>query len=117
MHVLFSAIGDAPERILMSTIDLRGSWDSWKASAPVEVLQPERDSEWVNLPNEPSRAGEVVGPARQLRDPAVLEEEGRVWLFYTVCGEQGIAVAEINLPRRQELPLADSLRTFYAVSR
>ena len=100
LHVFFSAIGDAPERILMSTIGLRGSWESWKASATVEVLQPERDYECVNLPNEPSSVGEIVGPARQLRDPAVLEEEGRVWLFYTVCGEQGVAVAEINLPRR-----------------
>jgi hypothetical protein len=99
LHVFFSAIGDAPERILMSTIDLRGGWESWKASPPVDVLQPERDYECVNLPNEPSRAGEIAGPARQLRDPAVLEEDGRVWLFYTVCGEQGIAVAEVTLPK------------------
>lgn len=100
LHVFFSAIGDAPERILMSTIDLRGSWESWKASPPVGVLQPERDYECVNLPNDPSLAGEIAGPARQLRDPAILEDEGRVWLFYTVCGEQGIAVAEVNLPRQ-----------------
>lgn len=100
LPVFFSAIGDAPERILMSTIDLGGSWQSWKPSPPVEVLQPERDYECVNLANEPSRAGEIAGPARQLRDPAVLEEEGRVWLFYTVCGEQGIAVAEVNVPGR-----------------
>ena len=100
LHVFFSAIGDAPERILMSTIDLRGSWESWKASPPVEVLQPERDYECVNLPNAPSLVGEIAGPARQLRDPAIFEDDGRVWLFYTVCGEQGIAVAEVNLPRK-----------------
>jgi len=100
LHVFFSAIGDAPERILMSTIDLHGSWESWKASMPVEVLHPERDYECVNLANEPSRVGEIVGPARQLRDPAILEDNGRVWLFYTVCGEQGIAVAEVKLAAR-----------------
>ena len=82
----------------MSTIDLRGSWEGWKASPPVEVLQPS-GYECVNLPNEPSRAGEIVGPARQLRNPAILEEDGRVG-SYTVCGEQGIAVAEVTLPGR-----------------
>ena len=99
MYVFFSAIGDAPERILMSTIDLSGTWESWKASPPVDVLRPDRDYECVNLPTEPSRVGEIVGPARQLRDPAILEDEGRVWLFYSVCGEQRIAMAEVNLPR------------------
>ena len=97
LHVFFSAIGDAPERILMSTIDLRQSWTTWKASTPIEVLQPETDYECVSLPLVPSEAGDIEGRARQVRDPAVFEENGRVWLFYSICGEQGIAAAELKI--------------------
>jgi hypothetical protein len=97
LNVFFSAIGDAPERILMSRIELGADWRQWKASAPREVMQPETDYECASLPLTPSRAGEIVGPARQLRDPAILEDDGRVWLFYTICGEQGIAAAELKV--------------------
>ena len=39
VDVFFTGIGDAPERVLLSTIDLTGDWSSWKASAPVELLE------------------------------------------------------------------------------
>jgi hypothetical protein len=97
LHVFFSAIGDAPERILMSTIDLQGSWNTWKASPALEVLHPETDYECASLPIAASEVGDIEGRARQLRDPAVFEEDGRTWLFYSTCGEQGIAAAELKL--------------------
>ena len=97
LHVFFSAIGDAPERLLMSTIDLRDSWNTWRASTPIELLQPETDYQCAGMPIAPSEVGDIEGRARQLRDPAVFEEDGRAWLFYSVCGEQGIAVAELKL--------------------
>jgi hypothetical protein len=53
--------------------------------------------ECPTLPNVASVAGDIEGPARQMRDPAIFEDAGRVWLFYTVCGEQGIAAAELTL--------------------
>ena len=96
--VFFTGIGDAPERILLSTLDLSGDWLTWKASAPVEVLRPETAYECPDLPIAPSAPGEIEGPARQLRDPAVFEEDGKVFLFYSICGEQGLAAAEITLP-------------------
>ena len=34
-------------------------------------------------------------PVHQLRDPFVYEDDGRVYLFYSVAGEQGIGLAEI----------------------
>ena len=94
--VFFSAIGDAPERILLSTITLGDDWQKWKVSAPTELLRPEAPYECPDLPNVASAPGEIYGPARQLRDPAVYEEDGKVFLFYTVCGEQGIAAAELT---------------------
>jgi len=97
MNVFFSAIGDAPEHIMMSTIDLRGDWAAWRASAPIDVLTPDTSYECPDLPNVPSEAGEIEGRARQMRDPAIFEEGGRRFLFYTICGEQGIAAAEIEI--------------------
>jgi hypothetical protein len=96
--VFFTAIGDAPERMLMSTIDMTTPWTDWKAGAPVDVMQPERDYECANLPIAKSAVGDIFEPARQIRDPHVLEDEGRTYLFYVTCGEQGVAGAEITLP-------------------
>lgn len=97
MNVFFSGIGDAPERIMMSTVDLRGDWSTWRASAPIDVLTPETSYECPDLPNAPSEAGEIEGRAKQMRDPAIFEENGRQFLFYTICGEQGIAAAELEI--------------------
>ena len=96
LHVFFTAIGDAPERVMWSKIDLAGDWTAWRATAPVEVLQPEAPYECVHLPNVPSEAGDIAVPARQVRDPFVFEEGGRIFLFYSICGEQGIAAAELK---------------------
>jgi len=99
LYTFFSAIGDAPERIMLTTIDLSGDWTTWKASPAVEMLQPAAAYECPTLPNVPSEAGDIKGPARQLRDPAVFDENGRTFLFYSICGEQGIAGAELTLPQ------------------
>jgi hypothetical protein len=96
LHVFFTGIGDAPERIMLSSIDLNREWTAWKAGEPADVLRPEAPYECPDLPNAPSRAGDVKGAVRQLRDPGTLEEDGRTYLFYSICGEQGIAGAEIT---------------------
>jgi hypothetical protein len=96
LYIFFTAIGDAPERIMMSTMSLAGDWKTWKASEAVEILRPETSYECPSLPNEPSEAGDVKGPVQQLRDPGIFEEGGRTYLFYSFCGEQGIAAAELE---------------------
>jgi hypothetical protein len=96
LYVFFSAIGDAPERILVSTVNLTGRWKDWRASEPAEVLAPEKDYECAALPVAPSREGLAEGWVHELRDPAIFEEGGRVFLLYTVCGERGIAIARIT---------------------
>ncbi len=98
LYVFFTGIGDAPERVMMSTLDLSGDWKSWRASTPVDVLSPEATYECTQLPNAPSLGGDVKGPVRQLRDPGLFEEGGRTYLFYSFCGEQGIAAAELTFP-------------------
>jgi hypothetical protein len=99
LHVFFTAVGDAPERILMSTIELTSDWTAWRASRPIEVLRPETSYECADVPNAPSEPGDVQGRVQQIRDPFVFEEGGRAFLFYSTCGEQGIAGAQIDIPQ------------------
>lgn len=95
LRVFFSRGGDCPERILASTMRLTGDWNSWRPAPPVTVLEPETREEGGHLPLCPSRFGAVDGPVRQLRDPALYEEDGRVYLFYSGAGESNICGAEI----------------------
>lgn len=98
LHVFFTGIGDAPEHVLMSTVDLAGDWTTWRAAEPSDVIAPSAPYECADLPNVPSTAGDIDQPARQIRDPFVFEDEGRTYLFYSTCGEQGIAAAELTMP-------------------
>lgn len=94
--VFWTRVGDIPERILLSRIDLSGPWENWVESEPVEVLRPERDWEGARAPLEASRRSVAYGVVNQLRDPAIFEEDGRVYLLYAVAGESGIAIAELE---------------------
>lgn len=97
LHVFFTGIGDAPERVLVSTIELTADWSTWRASAPQDVLRPEAPYECIDRPVAPSEPGDVEEPVRQIRDPFVFDEQGRTMLFYSTCGEQGIAAAELTV--------------------
>lgn len=93
--VFWTQVGDMPERILLNRIDLSGDWSGWTDGEPVEVLRPEFPWEGADAPLLPSVRSTAYGHVNQLRDPAILEDEGRVYLFYAVAGESGIALAEI----------------------
>jgi len=95
LWVFWTEVGHVPERILLSRIDITGDWSSWKEGRPIEILRPERSWEGANAPLVPSIRSTAYGPINQLRDPAVLEENGRVYLFYAVAGESGIAIAQL----------------------
>lgn len=95
--VFWTQVGDAPERILLSTIDISGDWHQWKESSPVEVLRPRYSWEGGDLPVSASFRSSIKAPANQLRDPAIFQEDGRTFLLYAVAGESGIAIAELFL--------------------
>jgi hypothetical protein len=95
LWVLWTQVGHVPERILLSRIDLSVDWSSWKEGPATEILRPERGWEGADAPLVPSIRSTAYGPVNQLRDPAILEENGRVYLFYAVAGESGIAIAEL----------------------
>ena len=96
LYIFFTAIGDSPERILLSTIELNSDWQTWQASVPVEVLRPAAAYECIHLPLTKSTAGEAEGPEQALRDPGVVEDSGRVVMFYSYCAEQGLAAADVS---------------------
>jgi hypothetical protein len=96
LHVFWTQVGDAPESILHSTIDTSGDWTTWRESPAQTVLKPEHPWEGADAPATPSIRSTAYGHVNQLRDPAIFEEDGRVFLLYAVAGESGIAIAEIK---------------------
>ncbi len=96
LFVFWTQVGNAPERILLSTIALSAAWTDWKETGAEEVMRPQREWEGAHEPNEPSIRSVAYGPVNQLRDPAIFEEDGRVFLLYAVAGETGIAIAELH---------------------
>ena len=96
LYVFWTRVGDAPESILLSSIDISGDWEQWQETEPVLLMQPERDWEGANSPNEPSVRSSAYGLVNQLRDPAILVEGEEIYLFYAIGGESGIAIAKVN---------------------
>jgi hypothetical protein len=98
LFVFWTQVGDAPERIYLSTINISGDWTTWSETPGVEVLRPEFDWEGADAPLEPSVRSTAYGHVNQLRDPAIVEDagSGRVFLLYAVAGESGIAIAEVH---------------------
>lgn len=96
LQIFFTMVGDSPERIKLSTVDLSDDWMNWTASDPIDLLSPELLWEGSEMPQEPSKRGLIDGQVNQLRDPAIYQEDGRKYLLYSIAGESGIAIAELT---------------------
>lgn len=97
LMVFWTRVGDTPERILLSTIDISEPWETWSESEAIEVLRPEKVWEGADAPLMPSMRSVAYGNVNQLRDPAIFVEDNRVYLLYAVAGEAGIAMVELIL--------------------
>jgi hypothetical protein len=98
LYVFWTRVGDAPESILCSIMDLHSKdWRDWKLSKPAVVLSPDEKWEGGDLPAEPSLRTEITVRKRQLRDPAVFAEDGKTYLLYTGAGEHAIGIAEVKI--------------------
>jgi hypothetical protein len=97
LYVFWSTVGYAPERILLSQVDLSPpDWNDWVATAPVDLLRPELYWEGSQLPVMPSLRGEMDEAAQELRDPYVFRDsDGQLYLYYVGGGEKGIGVARL----------------------
>ena len=99
LSIFYSRLGDNPESILLSKIELSPDWRRWRASEPTAILKPETEYEGVNLPPAPSKEGPAPGRVRELRDPAIFREGGKDYLLYSVAGESGIAISTLKTGR------------------
>ncbi|MEM7078285.1 MAG: hypothetical protein AAF513_06605 [Pseudomonadota bacterium] len=93
--VFWTQVGEVPEHIKVSSIDLTEDWRTWKASAGVEVLRPERVWEGARAPLTPSVRSTAYGLVNQLRDPAIFVQGEDVYLLYAYGGESGIGLARV----------------------
>lgn len=96
LAVYYSRVGDIPERILRSRIDLTEDWTTWRPTEPETILEPEMDWEGVNEPLLRSDGGTIKRPVRQLRDPGIFREGDKTYLLYSVAGESGIGIAQLE---------------------
>lgn len=96
LNVYYSQVGDCPERIVLSQIDLTTGWGNWQATPPIDVLRPEHAWEGAHEPLEPSVRGLARQPVNQLRDPAIYEEDDTQYLLYSFAGEQGIGLTVLR---------------------
>ncbi len=96
--VAWSRVGEAPEKILLSQIDLSSAdWDRWRATEAVEMLRPELPWEGAGIEAAPSLRGELVMVANELRDPHLFkDQDGSRYLLYVGAGEQGIGIASLE---------------------
>jgi len=97
LYIFYSRVGDQPERILCSVMDISSDWNNWKASKPIEVIQPTSTWEGALEPLIPSVRGEAEVMVHQLRDPYIYTEGYSTYLLYTGGGEQNIGIKKINI--------------------
>jgi len=88
--IAFTRVGDAPERIFVSSVNMEDHWTRWSPSRPVELLRPNTDYEGADYPVARSKKGPAIN-VNQLRDPCIFEENGQIYIFYSIAGEMGIA--------------------------
>ena len=67
----------------------RKPWPVSEVMRPVEMWQGADD------PLEPVAGGLVASPQNGLRDPCVLADGGRRWLYHAASGEHAIGVTEL----------------------
>ncbi len=96
LRFFYSLVPGTPESIYYSDlVTPSDDWETWSLTEAQLVLEPETGYEGGNLPMETSARGWIPRPARQLRDPGIYEEDGRIYLLYSTAGELGIGLAEM----------------------
>ena len=98
LEMLFTRCYEAPERIYRTVIDTSGDWRQWTPGPVSEVMGPKEPWEGADEPLRPVPRGLASTPQNGLRDPCLLDADGRRWLFYAAAGEDALGVTEIATP-------------------
>ena len=80
----------------MSKLDTSKDWRDWSLGDSHEVHRATKFWEGSDIKAEASKYGATMARVNQLRDPAVFEQDGRIYLLYAIAGEQGIAMGELR---------------------
>ena len=96
LHVVWTRIGDAPEQILYSTIDISLPWRDWYATEGQVILKPKFDWEGANLPISNSTVGGLTKQEHALRDPFLFEQNEEIYMLYAGGGETCIGIAKLS---------------------
>ena len=97
LFVLFTRMGDTPERIVYCSVDMRAPWSEWCPSETHELIAPELTWEGADLPTETSTMGAERHRVRELRDPCVFEDGDKTYMYYCGAGESAIGVARLDV--------------------
>lgn len=95
-YLFWTRVGDRPERILVSSLNFDARWQDWRLGEAEEVHRAEKPWEGADMSPTASSYGAVMQRVNQLRDPAIFQESGKIYLLYAVAGEQGIAIGELR---------------------
>lgn len=98
LDVLYTCVGDAPERIMHSQLDVSSSdvarWDP--SYSPQLVLRAELGWEGAGIPPKPSAFNIAPENVNQLRDPYLFQDNDGAWnMFYAGRGEDALGVARV----------------------
>lgn len=99
LFILFTRMGDAPERIVYCSVDMNASdWKHWTATETRELMRPEAAWEGTDLPIKVSTMGAERHRVHELRDPCVfVDGDDEKYLFYCGAGESAIGVAKLSV--------------------
>ncbi len=95
IYIFYTIVGDCPEHIYFCQIT-NFEKNNLKTSDPVSIIKPEFTFEHNDQKPIVSKYGPVYEKINQLRDPYVFVDNNEFYIFYTVCGEKGIAVCKIE---------------------
>ena len=96
LHLFYSRIGDAPERLYHAYVQMAGEWRSWRMEGETVLLSPETPWEGGDAPVTESKVGCGSGKDREVRDPCVfVMPKGGTYLFYCGAGEGTLCLAEL----------------------
>ena len=94
LYAFYSIVGDCPEHICYCEIIYNKN--NFIALENKSLIFPELEYEHGNTLPIKSKYGAEYKKINQLRDPYIYIENDIVYILYTTCGEQGIAIAIIH---------------------
>jgi len=97
LFIFYTNIGDKPESIYFTSLELTKDWRDWTTKKSKKILEPLLSWEGSDLNLTKSVMGAVQGRVRELRDPFVFEDnDNQLYLLYCGAGESGIGIVKLK---------------------